>query len=705
MGQENSPITTLQRIFSKFGSELLDDTFRLQGLIRDYLGSNGLAYPLIKSLEDDVLQRVMDIGGSEADPLELDRLAKSLHHDLLYDAKLAKDIVEVWYQALQGLKQEYPTELSHPQTTTFFRGSLVSPSLQKAGWKLRLGRGGFIAGYGLDEEHILLVFSGGIGLFCRGSSKPQGWIETLAVSAALAPDGQHLAVGQPGGAIELWDLKDGRCRYTLMNHTLPITALEFSSDGQYLAAGDEGGSIIVWDTTSGWATRQWKNRSGAVHSLTFQPNTDLLVSASGDYSVQIWDMVSGEPRGDLLIHELVRSLAFSPDGRYLVTAGDQQRVTLRSWGLETPPKHLVDHPDVVHKVKFLPNGELLSISNQAVLGCRIENEYPIIRYQVPGFNPLGAVVLADGNILIVETDEHKFRVRDIKGESLWLELEVDVYSCHALTFSPQGDWLAFADSHRMRLLQHHTGFLTNPVDGHRFDILDLAYSPDGLFLVSCGGDGVLRLWDAANQQPFKVLWQTVERLTTVRFAPNGKMLAFGSEDGSIILLTMPDGKLVRQRTNTSTVIKLTFSPDGRFLATGGEDGSLNVWDARVERLIYSIEGLYAPVRAVAMSGDSRWLVSGGEDGKVRIFDLQNGKEQNQIELPAWVTCLAFRPTDQKLIIGCGDGSVCFYTLSRQSVDQFLHLHADTISALAFSLDGRLLASAGGDHTIALWEVS
>lgn len=703
MGQQKLPIPQLQQIFSQFGSELLNDPLRLKGLIRDYLGDDPSAHLLIKSLEHGVLKKVLDIGGGQADPLQLDHLTKSLSHDNLYDLDRAKQIVELWHFGLQAIQKASPPEAPHDQSAAFWNGVLVSPSLQKFGWQRRWGWGRFISGFGLDSEHILLVFTGGVGLFRRNNAQPLAWIETVVVSTALAPNRQLLAVGLPSGLVELWDLKEGRCRYPLDYHLWPITAIEFSNDSCFIASGDSGGTIVVWDTVSGWLVRRWEIRNGEVFSLTFNPDNHHLISTSSDFSARVYDLVSEKPVGDLPIHEPVRSTAFSPDGRFLLTAGEWKHVTQWEWGSKTPLKHLIDHLDTVRKVQYLPSGRILLVSSPSVVVLDTEDLSPLMRWDSNGFEKLDAIVLPDGEILIVEFGEKSLRVLEAENQTIWLDLEDQFHAVQRFAIFPRSDWMACSDGPRIQMIKVQGDNSSVLMEGHRYKIHDLAFSPDGCYLISCGADGSVRLWDALQCKPLGVLLECSDWLNAVCFLPDGRV-AVGGDDRHIAILTIPDGSLQWDWENHTAVRSLTCSPDGRLLVIGGEDGSITVWDVQARQMIGAFPLLRVPLTAVHISPDGRNLAVGGEDGSLKVFALSTRKELDSHKLTAWVTCMASQSDRKQLAVGCGDGSVWFFSGFQLTKGQPLRFHCGPIAGLAFSPDGGQLVSASKDGMIISWSV-
>ena len=509
-------------------------------------------------------------------------------------------------------------------------------------------------------------------------------------SIAFSPNGKMLASASDDNTIILWDLSTGKpIGQPLIGHTNGVNSIDFSPDGKTLASGSDDKTIIIWDVATGKPTGQpLIGHTDVIYSVAFSPDGKTLASGSVDKTIVLWDVATWKPKGQPLAKHkgAVNSIAFSPDGKTLASGSDDHTIIL--WNVATGKLQsgpLTGHGNPVESVAFSPDGRTLASGSETTFSSTY-----------------------DTTIFLWDAATGKL-IQPLIGSAS---------SVYSVAFSPDGKTLASgSDDNTITLwnvaLRQPIG---DPLHGHAGSVYSVAFSPDGKTLASGSYDTTVILWDANNS--YRLVGHK-NGVFSLAYSSDGKTLASGSLDKTIILWDLTTGKpkgppLVG---HTEMIESVAFSPDGKTLASASDDKTIILWDvATGQRIGQRLLGHTSAVYSVAFSPDGKTLASGSNDKSIIIWDislmrsssLATGKRIGQplVGHKDGVNSIAYSSDGKTLASGSLDKTIILWDVATgKPTGQPLVGHKNMVFSVAFSPDGKTLASGSWDKTIILWDLA
>lgn len=540
--------------------------------------------------------------------------------------------------------------------------------------------------------------------------------ETSFKTMSLSPVGRpYLATISHRGELDVWEADNGRVRR--FSAAPPAANLvQFSPDGQTLVSTNDRNEWQLWDVATGELLLTVAAHAAAINALAFSPDGESLVTArvvsrQSDAAqevntVRVWNADTGDLRFELDYQTWVDTLAFSSDGRYLLTSGQ----TIRLWDMNRNGIDL-GFPDAV------PWAPVLSFSPDGRFLATADGEGAIQIWALPSLEPVTA--LLDSLVSVTElkfsADSDQLYAADGRGRvQIW---NTDTWQSlpglagpeawiNAMAVDLNQEYLATGTNQRqIQLWFLPTRQLVATLQGHATEITELAFDGDGKFLVSLSEDGTINVWQVVPPAAARTLLGHTAGLQQAIFDPNGQRIATGGNDGQVLLWdTSSRDLLYRFDTLQGWVRALQFSPDGDSLAVADDGSTVRVWQTSTGREQATFSGHRGPVNALVYSSNGRFLATGDAGGTIRLWSATGGRPLATWSVNAAVAALVFDRAGRFLAAVTTTGEAFVWTVEQRTEQMRGFGENAGVTAVAFDQSGRYLATATQAGTIRLWDV-
>jgi WD40 repeat protein len=496
---------------------------------------------------------------------------------------------------------------------------------------------------------------------------------------AYARDGQVLASGGKDGMIRLWDAAHLRPRAAWPSNQVEVNEVAFAPDGKTLASAGDDGTVRLWELPGHRPQRILRPEGGAreLGALAYSPDGKIVAAGGQDGWVWSWDAASGRPRAAFdLKYRNVNYLAFAPDGLSLAAPACGRIFLL-------DPATLRELRQFVH-----PFGEALSVA----------------------FSRDGLALASGSNF-----DDHII-LWSLKNGTPRLLIRGHDARIQCLAFSPDDTLLASGDASRVSLWDSRTGTLQDSVAGQNGGVWCTTFSPDGKRLATAGSDGAIKLWKvlrygrltlplAKGQRPLGAYADPTDDvlLGWAAFARGGQTLLTWATSGAVERWDALSGCPRESSTQPAfSHVRPALTQGGRLVTVGADGRELQVWDP--SRGAAQAFRHVKPISAVAISPDGKNVAFSDYASPADLWLWEVGSLQPRclfrLTLPSWR--MVFTPDGRTLAVA-DSSRVLLLDITDGRVAAILSRHAKVVVGLAFSPDGRALATCSMDGTVRIWD--
>ncbi len=409
---------------------------------------------------------------------------------------------------------------------------------------------------------------------------------------AISPDGEYVI--SKAAPMKVWDLATGKPIRTLEKYAGSISSLTVSGDGNHVIAGTYEREVVIWDFNSGEIIHKFHGHLDAVLSLAVSPDEKHIISGSRENTIKLWKLPNSDQSPEANKHaRAVKSVTISKDGKQAVSGADNE---LKVWDL-TDNKLVREISKDVHSLQwlsYLPENNLaISATFGRFLGWDLSSGQLIQSFETDAVFGKYAVTPDGTRGITVASIRKKNRavstevcVLDLVNRSLIKKFNASQSPPYCLAISADGKQLVTGRLNEINVWNLDKGTLLYSIKDQVGHIRCLTLSGDGnRALTSATKKNVfeIKVWDLQNQKALHILKGHERQITCLAVSPNGKQAVSGSEDQTLRLWDLDNGKLLVTYVLDDIAQDIAIGPDNKIMIVGGFSG-------RVHKLVIDQSG-------------------------------------------------------------------------------------------------------------------
>jgi WD40 repeat protein/transcriptional regulator with XRE-family HTH domain len=476
-------------------------------------------------------------------------------------------------------------------------------------------------------------------------------------AATWSPDGAWIVACLSDGRMQRFSAGNGSSA-TLTNGLKIVTAVCYAPDGRSLFTAHPNGCVAhQWDAETGALLQTFQGHADLVHHVACAPDGRTVVTSGNDSTSRVWDVATATELRRFAGHgNLIWRHALSSDGRLLITGGLDGTVSL--WSLAQLQRRTV-----------------LRGHSGAVMG---------------------AVYTADGCWIATAGEDKVLRVWDsATGEQLSsYHVLPNVLMHGGVACMPNSRSVILAcDDGIARLVDLTNGTVTMNLMGHDGRIWGVAASPDGRYLLTTGADRLARLWGAESGELLYTLVGHTDMVVGAAFSPDSRFAVTGSDDGTVRLWDVTSGAEVHRLTDPRfPMVYAAVDPHGLTVLTGSGDGSVRLWDLASAREYWRVPAHQGFINGIQISPDGRLGLSAGQDRVAKVWELESGTELRRLAgHTSSVYGVSFAPSGSHILTCSGDHSARIWQLEWHDTAEQLRARLQrgftTLERAQYGIDG------------------
>jgi WD40 repeat protein/uncharacterized caspase-like protein len=451
--------------------------------------------------------------------------------------------------------------------------------------------------------------------------------------------------------------------------------------------------------------------TSSVSTAAYSPDGKYIVTASWDNTAKIWESSDGKLLSELKGHTAsLTSALFSPNAKYIVTTSKDS--TARIWETSNGNflHELKGHSDWISAACFSLDGKYIATASwdNTIKLWNVANGKLIHTFH-GHTGPVNSVCFSkDGKYLLSASKDSTAKIWQVSNGRLLKTLRGHTNWVNSAVFSNDEKFIltASADS-TARIWQNLSGHFLMKLAGHKSAVNTAVCSTDGKYILTASKDHTAKIWQTSNDHLLYTLQAHNDAVNTAVFSYDNKFIVTASKDNRAIVWQVSDGSIKKEfQEHSGSVNSAVFSPDGKYVLTASDDNTARIWNTSEGIISNELKGHTSVVTAATFSSDGKYMVTASWDNTAKIWNALDGKLLANLKGHTdWINEANFSPDGKYVVTSSSDNTAAIWSVPDGQLIRKLKGHTDWVSFAAFSPNEKYIVTTSWDNTARIWDAS
>lgn len=531
-------------------------------------------------------------------------------------------------------------------------------------------------------------------------------------SAIFSPDGKFILTSSSDLTARIFDATDGRQIRIFSNHSSSVNSAVFSLDGKLVLTACNDGSMRVFDVNTGTELILLKTNKGELSNAMFSPDDRNILVYGSDSIVSVFNANTGIEIQQLIGHSgIILSANYSSNGEMIATSSVDASAKIFSSEDGRELRTLEPYRrGYINSVSFSPDSRFVltagGFEDFSTRLFEVSTGKEIRTWSHSKGEIYSSEFRSDGKMIITSGSDKTAHINSISSDEVIHVLSGNSVGINNMAISPDGKFvLSVIDDSELRLFEIESGKEVK-LGFENFDPIDAGFSRDGKYVLLVY-EGIIRVFELSTGNEMPSIYTYTDNIDPGSFDGNGFLVVRAAANHTAGIYNIQSGEEVGyvEHGFAFYMNSCVFSSSGdRIITTGAFDSIPKVFDASSGELLFEITGHSQTVNYATFSSNGQSILTCSDDGLVRLFDSEKANLIRVFEGHRSKVYCAIFSSNGNLILSRSRDEVRLWDAKTGQLLKVFKGHKRNIIDAQFVLNGEFILTTAADHKTILWDV-